>query len=156
MTPSYMSLYPTRGIIILLSMLIAVDLALACDGIDCNWGFCLAQVGGGGYRCVCEEGYGGEHCDEPTRVTRGVPCECLNGGTCVSVDVEGEAPSTESGESSLDGEAGVGESPDIGEAGGEAGGEAVGEAGGEAGGEAVGEVACLCAPGFTGSDCSGR
>ena len=140
-----------KGFILLL---VAADISLACEGVDCNWGVCVPTDDDGGYRCNCLAGYGGEQCNELLSSARfarssSAACtyeSCSNGGTCMDLtDADGEAASAAvsgMGESGLDvgdGEAAVeGEAADY-----------------ETEMKATAEFVCLCTPGFTGPTCSG-
>lgn len=120
------------GILYLIASFFAAGRSLTCDGIDCGLGFCIPRFGGG-YQCICVDGYEGEHCDTPTLYRRSVTssewldCDekliCYNGATCVTEAAEGEAPIVESS----------GECGDGGNC-----------------------TSCVCPPGFTGARCSER
>lgn len=117
---------------------------LACSDVDCGLGFCIDRSEGG-YQCICLPGYEGERCDKPISTDRFVRntevCDnmlCQNGGTCISL-IDGEA-GVDMGETAIDGEAAL-----------------------DSDGESMIDCdmtgicfLCVCAPGFTGSLCSGK
>ena len=128
------SFYMMQAFVLVLA---GATIAIACDRIDCNWGFCIPILDGE-YRCVCAAGYTGENCNQPVLRERfarntNTSCSdqqaCLNGGTCIE---ETHA----SGDNMLYND-----------------GEVMGETAESDGSDTF---VCLCTPEFTGPNCSGN
>ena len=143
-----MSILAAASIFVLFAMPLCVygDDVHACIGIDCGRGVCFER-GNSRYVCICDVGYEGENCLTPHISARDAAnryCEnimpCQNDSTCIEISPDDDAPvDEEEGESPLDmnGEA---EMDDM-----------TLQCGVE-----ENCYTCLCAPGFTGVNCSNK